>query len=394
MKKKILLCVSVLLIFTGLIGGQTVAYAEENDDAEEIISSLNEEISKITDGIDVSELEKYTSELSGILNGQSIKDLIYKFVTGESAFEYSAISDYVLSLFTTEIKTRLPVFVSLFSLLLICSLLGTLAPEKSSGVGDIINFIGYAAIVSTVTVLCYTLVTSALTSVEKVTSVVQSSFPILLALMTATGATAQTALYSPTMLFIDGFTTTFIKNFTFPCVTTMLVLSVVSNLTKTVKLKGIIDFLSGILKWGIGLASAIFSLFLTVKGISGGLADGITVRTLKYALNSSVPLVGGILSGGTDVVLAAVTLVKSALGLTTLVLVFGVVLLPVIRIAALTLALRLVNAVCQPFSGDRVYGFISSAVSALNHSLAGLLLSVMMYVVTIIMIILSAQAVV
>ena len=104
-------------------------------------------------------------------------------------------------------------------------------------------------------------------------------------------------------------------------------------------------------------------------------------------------MVGGILSGGADVVVAAASLVRSALGLTTLVIVFGVVLMPVIKIAALTLALRVVNAVAQPFSSDRVYSFINSAVSVLHHALAGLLLAALMYVVTIIMIVLSVQAV-
>ena len=361
----------------------------------EAIASLEDNISQITESVDFGEMEKFIDDISGFTDEKlSVKDIVYKFVRGESVVEYQTVFKYVGSLLFAEVKSRLPALLSLLSVLLLCSLLGCLTTERlGSGVGEIVHFVGYAAIVTTVTALCYSLVSSALSAVDKVSSVVQAVFPALLALMISTGATAQAALYSPTALFIDGFTTIFIKNFTFPCVLAMLALSVVSNITKTVKLKGFIDFLSGIMKWGIGLAATVFSLFLTVKGISGGLADGVTVRTLKYALNSSVPLVGGILSGGADVVVAAASLVRGALGLTTLVIVFGVVLMPVIKIAALTLALRVVNAVAQPFSSDRVYSFINSAVSVLHHALAGLLLATLMYVVTIIMIVLSVQAV-
>ena len=367
----------------------------KNDAQSEAIASLEDNISQITESVDFGEMEKFIDDISGFTDEKlSVKDIVYKFVSGESVVEYQTVFKYVGSLLFAEVKSRLPALLSLLSVLLLCSLLGCLNTERlGSGVGEIVHFVGYAAIVITVTALCYSLVSSALSAVDKVSSVVQAVFPALLALMISTGATAQAALYSPTALFIDGFTTIFIKNFTFPCVLAMLALSVVSNITKTVKLKGFIDFLSGIMKWGIGLAATVFSLFLTVKGISGGLADGVTVRTLKYALNSSVPLVGGILSGGADVVVAAASLVRGALGLTTLVIVFGVVLMPVIKIAALTLALRVVNAVAQPFSSDRVYSFINSAVSVLHHALAGLLLATLMYVVTIIMIVLSVQAV-
>lgn len=367
----------------------------KNGAQSEAIASLEDNISQITESVDFGEMEKFIDDISGFTDEKlSVKDIVYKFVRGESVVEYQTVFKYVGSLLFAEVKSRLPALLSLLSVLLLCSLLGCLNTERlGAGVGEIVHFVGYAAIVTTVTALCYSLVSSALSAVDKVSSVVQAVFPALLALMISTGATAQAALYSPTALFIDGFTTIFIKNFTFPCVLAMLALSVVSNITKTVKLKGFIDFLSGIMKWGIGLAATVFSLFLTVKGISGGLADGVTVRTLKYALNSSVPLVGGILSGGADVVVAAASLVRGALGLTTLVIVFGVVLMPVIKIAALTLALRVVNAVAQPFSSDRVYSFINSAVSVLHHALAGLLLATLMYVVTIIMIVLSVQAV-
>ena len=367
----------------------------KNGAQSEAIASLEDNISQITESVDFGEMEKFIDDISGFTDEKlSVKDIVYKFVRGESVVEYQTVFKYVGSLLFAEVKSRLPALLSLLSVLLLCSLLGCLTTERlGSGVGEIVHFVGYAAIVTTVTALCYSLVSSALSAVDKVSSVVQAVFPALLALMISTGATAQAALYSPTALFIDGFTTIFIKNFTFPCVLAMLALSVVSNITKTVKLKGFIDFLSGIMKWGIGLAATVFSLFLTVKGISGGLADGVTVRTLKYALNSSVPLVGGILSGGADVVVAAASLVRGALGLTTLVIVFGVVLIPVIKKAALTLALRVVNAVAQPFSSDRVYSFINSAVSVLHHALAGLLLATLMYVVTIIMIVLSVQAV-
>ena len=167
----------------------------------------------------------------------------------------------------------------------------------------------------------------------------------------------------------------------------MLALSIISNISKEIKIKGFIEFLSGFMKWGIGLVGAVFTIFTAVKGFSAGVIDGIGIRTLKYAVGSSIPLVGGILSGGADVILSAVTLTKNAFGILILILVFGAVIKPVVEIAALTLSLRLLGAITQPITDERTYSFIKSCVSALNHALAGVILVAVMYIVNVIVII-------
>lgn len=377
-----LILVFALSHFSG--GAISAKAADETSSEKNVLEELDDKLTQLIDGLDFSTLEKYFDGLNGIFNESiSIKDVVYKFVKGESVVEYSSVLKYLFSLFTRELKSKLPTVISLFSIILACSLLSCFDFRRlGGGVHDVVSFVGYTATVVTITGVVYSVVNSAKSAVEGLGAIVQAILPILLALSTATGASAEVALLSPTTLFLDGFITVFIGKIAFPCIALFLALSVVSNISKTIKLKGFIDFLSGFMKWSIGLGGTVFSLLVTLKGVGAGLADGVKLRTLKYALNSSIPLVGGIVSGSTDVLFAAVSLTKNALGLTAIVVILGVVLKPIVLVATQSLALKLVNAISQPFADDRTSAFVSSAVSVLNHVVAITIVCALVYVIT------------
>lgn len=388
MRKRILLLVMVAVVI--LLGGESsVVFA-----ADEVITEdkLYGEIDVILDGMDLSALEKYASEISTLLNGQTdFKTLLVDFIRGEGVAEYDDAVNYLLGLLFGGIKSKLPVFVSLLALLIFCSLMVGIAPEKSNGMREVCEFIALAVVVTTVATVSVSVIYSARDACINVSKLMQISFPFLLALTTASGGAAQAAVYSPTALFIDNFVSVYVCEVMFPMLVAMLAVTVVSNISKRVKFKGFIDFLSSFMKWTIGLIGVVFSIFLTVKGLNAGAFDGVSVKTLKYALSSSVPIVGGVLGGGADVVLAAVALTKNALGTLSVVLVFGVVILPIIEISSLIFALRLVNAVAQPLSGDSTYSFINSCVSVLNHAFAGVVLVALTYTATVLVMLLSGQ---
>ena len=171
----------------------------------------------------------------------------------------------------------------------------------------------------------------------------------------------------------------------------MLALSVVSNICKSVKLNGLIQFSSSTLKWLIGLIATIFSLFLTVRGLNANIHDGISMRALKYTVNSSVPVVGGILRDGLDLILASGILVKNALGGLAIIIIFGTVLAPILEIVCISLCLKLLNAVLEPLNDVRVVSFINSVCHTINFAIASVIIVSLMYIVLIILAICSSQ---
>ena len=348
MKRKSLIIIFVAVLFTAFFTCNFITV--KADGQKDVEKELNENIDKIIGDIDFSELDEYIKDVDeSIVSQSNVSALLKKLIKGEGIGEYDNVFKYLFSLIFSGIKEKLPLFISLFVILVVCSVTGCFGSDKLEGAGELTRLIGFSIVACIVVSVSASVVASAKSTCERIVKIVQSCFPFLLAFITASGGTAQSAVYSPSTLFIQNFTTAFICR--------------------------------------IGLVGAVFTIFTAVKGFSAGVIDGIGIRTLKYAVGSSIPLVGGILSGGADVILSAVTLTKNAFGILILILVFGAVIKPVVEIAALTLSLRLLGAITQPITDERTYSFIKSCVSALNHALAGVILVAVMYIVNVIVII-------
>ncbi len=387
MKKRLILAIIVLAVSFFSLNVTAVA-AEENNNADK---ELSDKINEIIDATDFSEFEKYLDESSGVLaENTDFKSLLVALAKGQGLASDGDISKYIFSLIFIGVKNKIPILVSLFVMLVLCSVLGCFASDKPNGVSGIIKFIGYASVACTVAMISVSLVGAANDSCRQISKIIQITFPVLLAFITASGGVSQATIYSPTMLFLQNFTTVYISKILFPLISTMLALSIISNISKCIKLQGFIDFISSFMKWSIGLTGVLFSVMTTIKGFSAGAFDGAGIRTLKYAVGSTIPIVGGMLSGSADIVFSAITLTKNAFGILSVVILFGVVIKPVIEIAALTFALRLVGAITQPMTDNGTYSFIKSCVSTLNFALAGIVVVALMYILTIILIIMSS----
>ena len=111
-----------------------------------------------------------------------------------------------------------------------------------------------------------------------------------------------------------------------------------------------------------------------MQGISGGVADKFGLGIAKFALSSYVPILGGYLSDGMDLLSASLVLTKNALGYTGVILLVGAVVFPLVKVVLFSLAMRLAAAIAEPLGDARVASLMSgvaSNVSLLITALAG-----------------------
>ena len=104
----------------------------------------------------------------------------------------------------------------------------------------------------------------------------------------------------------------------------------------------------------------MFVGFITLEGITGATFDTVTVKSTKFALSSYVPILGGYLSDGFDLVMASCVLIKNAVGLTAIILLFFIAIVPVLKILVLSLSLRLASAIIEPISDNKISDLLFS----------------------------------
>lgn len=93
--------------------------------------------------------------------------------------------------------------------------------------------------------------------------------------------------------------------------------------------------------------SAFFA-YLLIGGVIGKTVDGVMINAARFGVKSYVPIIGGYVSDGFDVVLAGCALVKNAVGMTGLLILLSVVVAPVGKLIAFDLILRFAAGVVEP----------------------------------------------
>ena len=123
--------------------------------------------------------------------------------------------------------------------------------------------------------------------------------------------------------------------------------------------------------------------FLSIQGITASSYDGVSIRTAKYAIKSYIPLLGGYLSEGFDVIMASSVLIKNAVGASGLILMFASIASPIIQIAVFSLILKLASAILEPLTDSRISEFIYTTGKTLTLLVTMIIGIAFMYLITV-----------
>ena len=128
-----------------------------------------------------------------------------------------------------------------------------------------------------------------------------------------------------------------------------------------------------------------------MQGITSATYDGLSFKAAKYAVSNSVPIIGGFLGSGLDLVVAGSVLIKNSVGSCGIILLAIVLAVPLVQLIAYNLFLKLSAAVAEPVGDTGISEFLSSLSGTVNYFIAGLLAVGFMYFVTVLLLICSSN---
>lgn len=383
----------ILVLFLALLAllcfgrGALIAHAASREE-EAAMEELEAQIEELLASLDTEELQNYLNTLSEF-KGTSVKEKLMDLITGDYALDYQSLGQALLSLVWKEWRTFLAAFAVILAVALLCGVLNSAKNGfLQSTMSDIINFVGYISVGAVVLSCLMSVLSSGYATVNAMRKQMEIVYPLLLTLMAASGGTVSAQVYRPAVAFISGGICELFVSVVMPVSVVVIVLAFVGNLSQDVRTEKLGDFFKSITKWLIGFSLGLFSLFLTVQGITSAQYDGMSLRAAKYIISGSVPVVGGFLSGGVEVVLAGSALIKNALGSFSVVLLFATVLRPVILFAVFQLFLRLSAAATEPVGG-KISAFLSRLAQDMGYFLAAVLCVAFLYFLTLLLLVFS-----
>ena len=115
--------------------------------------------------------------------------------------------------------------------------------------------------------------------------------PILLALMITTGNIVTASTIQPVLLLIITFIGNFIVKVLLPLVLIGTALGIVSKISDKIQIDKISKFFKSSVVWVLGLSLTIFVGVLSLEGTLTSSVDGLTVKTTKAVVTSTIPIV-------------------------------------------------------------------------------------------------------
>lgn len=330
-----------LLLF--LVLGQGVRAESQEEVLESQKQSLN--ISEFT-----KEAEQYTKEAFPDLN---IGEVLNSAISGNIDNEQMVTG--IFSLLGTEVKTAITTLGSILVIVILHSILKTISEyTENKSIGQISYYIQYILIVGLVMHNFTDIVQMTRESVQNLVGFNYTLIPLLITLLLTTGSMVSVSIMEPVLLFLITFLGNLISNVIIPIVLTATVLGIVSQLSDKVQIDKIAKFFKSSVGWILGVVLTIFVGVLSLEGTLGSTVDGLTAKTTKAAVSNFIPVVGKVLGDAVDTVLGCANILKNAVGIVGVIIIIGICILPIIKLATLTIFYHLTAALCQPIADGKI----------------------------------------
>ncbi len=387
MKKnlKCLFCF-IFLLFTVFSLPMNSVETSFSSSASSFEEEFKENIDEQLEGLDFTDIEDIVNNI-GIDEGNVFGDMnfvekVKVLISGEFIGDFDNVWDLICGLFFDNILSMLPLVASIIAISILGGLVGNLKPSTNGkSIGNIIHFIIYGLIVvllSSIIIRMIDLTGNTLQSIKKQIDVI---FPILLTMLTAIGGTVSVSLYQPAIAMFSGFIISIFTNFLMPVFITMLILNLVSSLSNTVKLNKLSSFLNSLFKWVVGIVFTVFSSFITIQGLTAGAVDGMSIKTAKFTIRNSIPLVGNYISDGLFMVLASSNLIKNAVGGAGFLLLLATIISPLIQLILFMLALKFMAGVIEPLGDGKIASFVSNLAKSMTMLIVMIVCVSFMYMI-------------
>lgn len=314
---------------------------------------LNEaEYRSVLESFDLSSFEELDSESRRMLDELGLSDFDYNSIVELSVSDFLlAVKDVMVS----GLKAPLASAGAVLIIILLSSLFqGFKQTLGSSQISSALSTVS-AVLVSLLLIsgLKETLAASS-AAISVSADFVYAFVPAFCIIVAASGNTLA-AFSTNTLLLSLAQALNFIsKNIFIPLSNCFLALGICSGIRNELDLGALVENCKKYLITAVSVAATAFVSILSIKTAVASRADAIGLRSVRFAINSVVPVIGGAISEGLLSIQAYSSLIKSSVGVAGIAAVALVFLPAIIEVAFWRLFLNICSVVSQIFSDRSV----------------------------------------
>ena len=296
---------------------------------------------------------------------------------GEKILSADELCEAALTAARSALQNKRGLLTQLFAVILLSALLQRFA-DTWGGDGRaarLAQWICFLFLALAVTRECTEALGRVRRTVERAAGGMRTLCPVLLTLLAAVGGTGSAAVLQPAVSAALAAVTAVCEKICLPLTAAFLALSLLDGITDAWSLLRLSKLCRSCETLALGTVLTAFTGLMSVRGFTAAARDGVALRTAKFAADTFVPDVGGMLSDTAETVAAGSLLVKNALGVTAMTLICMFFLAPLVQLTLSGLVFRLCAATAEPVADPGMVKCLDAA-SGMMGMLAGCLLGV------------------
>lgn len=341
----------------------------------------NEDYKEYLNQYDFSFMEELDSETYKLLDELGLTDFDYNTLVN---FSLSDFTDSVKGMLKGSMQTPLQACIVIFVFIVISSffqnLKSTMIDDEMSSLFSTVS----ALIISVVLALkMKTTISLACTAISVCADFVYAFVPVFCIIVAASGNTV-TAFSTNTMLLSFAQMLNYIsRNVFVPLANCFLAIGICSGLRSELNLNSVLSFMKKYITTGISVAAAAFVSVLSIKTAVSARADIIGLRSIRFAINSVVPVIGGAISEGLLSIQSYSSLIRSSVGVVGIIAVVLVFLPAILEVVLWRFFLSLSGIVSEVFGDKSVTLVIRAFADAMLIMNVVLILSMVTTIISI-----------
>lgn len=350
MKKTAIFLCALLLFLLIPVSSYSMDYSEE-------------EYNKTLSSYDLSSFEKeLDADTYKMLDELGVLDFSYESITGLS---FNDIVGLLKSLFQKKAELPIKSSVTVLIFILLSAFLQSLKAESDDSVNMIYSTATALLVATVVLVKLTSTVSLASMAISVASNFVYAFIPVFCSIVVASGGITTGFSTNTTLLILAQGLSFISSNVFMPIVNCYLALGVTSSLRYELNLDKLLSSVKKIITTCISFVSGVFVSVLSVKTAVAGRADMLGLRSIRFAINSVVPVIGSSISEGLLSIQAYSSLIKSSVGIVGVMAVVLVFLPSIIEVILWRISLTLCVIVSDIFGDKSVSAVLNAFLNTL-----------------------------
>jgi len=297
------------------------------------------------------------------VDSPGLAELAMAALRGEIDLSISGIFDFILTGLFTEVASLFYLLRHMLIIAILSAFFRAMTVGfKNSGISKLGFYICYVMVIALL-FRTFALALGIMTGMAAgITNLLIGSTPVIIGLVASGGYVASATAFAPILLFASTFFTFFMQNLMVPVLVFAATVSLVSFLSSETGLSK----LSTLMQKGIGFAlkaiALIFTAVLGFQRIATPILNNMAIRGTRTAV-AAVPIVGQALTGAIDTAIYYGQALRGAVSAALLVAAMGIVIVPLIQLAAFVAVYKITAALIAPICDERIVEAIDAAGS-------------------------------